>query len=40
MDVDENELSTAIFAPESGQTIVEIHSFEDFLKFFPRKYVH
>lgn len=32
------DLLTSIFAPELGQTVVKIDSFEGFLKFFRQKY--
>lgn len=40
MDIDEYDPSTSISAPELGQTIVKIDSFQEFLKFFRQKYVY
>jgi len=39
MDVeDEGDISGAIFAPEPGEILFKVKSFDDFLKFFSQRY--
>jgi len=40
MDTDGYSPSTSIFTPEPGKTVVNIGSFQEFLKFFREKYVY